>query len=976
MWGGGTEDVEASSDIMTLAANEGDDETQYVILDIGNINGSYRDDSGNLNRYTGYNPWATITGYNGANYDYYGNGEGTGSLLGYGGYADDWRITAAIPAEDFEDKELTITLPCDSDLPESDWHDDRSTFYIYGNEGEDGAVSVLLPKENAYDYKLVGWINIGTGEYYSVKNGNAEATINTEDDNIFYADWEAATYNVGTDDGNVANTVETDFVTINLFDYNELFNLYSTNYTSEGDYNSAGSKATTANDKKEYWTIGDTFNTEPLGSTQFENVGSFAFYDGPDARDEVGMLGFPDNRMDQSNGTDGNQRDATEYQGNRVNITDHLGVTAWDDAFFTDYLFNKNAESDGVLGVDYIGQADQLFKYGKEGDEIAEENGYVGYYYYDSRYNSASYNQSEGRFYVYNDPTEVGDNSYPEGFYPYNYYGDSLDDHDGSVNYFFGMTMDVNFYLPNVVGKQNGNTVDGKDMTFNFSGDDDIWIFVDDELMLDMSGIHNKSYGSIDFCTGAVSLQTTDTAGNIVYTDENINDISGLAAGEHTLRVYYLERGGDASNMIVSFNVAPTWSYESDNVGTVTVDKEWQDEDGNTLTGTATAGCPDVTVGLYEKDDEGNESLVEMPVDANGNPLYENPVTLSYDADASDYGWSYTWELLNAEKVDAGNYIVKETSTSSDYVLVQENDELSKYDFDCWTIVGETEIETWLQSHEDVDTSTGEYPRYQVVLTDAASDDAETTYGQAVYIDASSGTPSIGSHKLTFSRHPEETTIEDPDGFETTDGVYGVIGNAEVSACDPSVIWYLEYAEVPEGDVLDVFHICYEVDGTTYYLAVQYDGEEDSEPELVISTVKDQSVDDGYYDEFYCDEWGELRLYNLQYRLVLSSTDGSISVAAIDQDHYEHNNIKIYTLSTLEDTPYYSWTFVNRLQTEITPEPTPTSNPDTGTGPGPADSNPGTVKTGDTNNIGLWIVLMILSAMVLIVGYWKLRKRV
>ncbi len=141
------------SDIMVLATNEDDEDTQYVILNIGNINGSWRDDSSNINRYTGYRPWATITGYNGANYDYYGNGTGTGSLVGYGGFADDWRITVAIPADYFDGDKITITLPCDDDLPESDWHDDRATFYIYGDENdEENAVSVLLPKENAYDY--------------------------------------------------------------------------------------------------------------------------------------------------------------------------------------------------------------------------------------------------------------------------------------------------------------------------------------------------------------------------------------------------------------------------------------------------------------------------------------------------------------------------------------------------------------------------------------------------------------------------------------------------------------------------------------------------------------------------------------------------------------------------------------------------------------------------------------------------------
>ena len=112
--------------------------------------------------------------------------------------------------------------------------------------------------------------------------------------------------------------------------------------------------------------------------------------------------------------------------------------------------------------------------------------------------------------------------------------------------------MAVNFYMT-----ENGY-VDGdknkKPITFEFSGDDDVWVYVDGKLVLDIGGIHNKTEGSIDFSTGDTKVNGKAST--------NIYNILGEADTwradtdkPHSLQVFYLERGEGASNCKIKFNL-------------------------------------------------------------------------------------------------------------------------------------------------------------------------------------------------------------------------------------------------------------------------------------------------------------------------------------------------------------------------------------------------------------------------------------
>lgn len=207
--------------------------------------------------------------------------------------------------------------------------------------------------------------------------------------------------------------------------------------------------------------------------------------------------------------------------------------------------------------------------------------------YVERNSNTATYGDSYGDFlpFTYTGGSVVGTN------------GDGVDYHVASSNtdYWFGMTMDVNFFQA-----KNG-MLDSEEMIFRFSGDDDVWVFVDDVLVLDLGGTHGTVDGSINFATGevrqylswgganateeekangsATSFPTTiracfEAAGRIPNGGWNASKETFADYTEHTLKFFYLERGAAVANCILDFRL-PTLPDKS-----LTVTKELTGPDG------------------------------------------------------------------------------------------------------------------------------------------------------------------------------------------------------------------------------------------------------------------------------------------------------------------------------------------------------------------------------------------------------------
>lgn len=169
---------------------------------------------------------------------------------------------------------------------------------------------------------------------------------------------------------------------------------------------------------------------------------------------------------------------------------------------------------------------------------------------------------------------EKGEPVYTYGFFPFN--SRASENQASTYNYGFGAKLQFQFTLTSdgTVKDDNGNNIPIK---FFFSGDDDVWVYIDGKLALDVGGDHGKASGLLEFgadengnnnYTSYVSdiKESNNTVYNpganktVTYLDNKITfkyeskQTTTLKPGTHTLTMYYMERGMWESNMAVAFN--------------------------------------------------------------------------------------------------------------------------------------------------------------------------------------------------------------------------------------------------------------------------------------------------------------------------------------------------------------------------------------------------------------------------------------
>lgn len=272
-----------------------------------------------------------------------------------------------------------------------------------------------------------------------------------------------------------------------------------------------------------------------------------------------------------------------------------------DPHFDKDFLQGKNAFNT-VLGkvyedVSFPLKQKAVFAQNPDSPDDNDPESKAEYWYYDSSKSSLylKQNQTDGKYYLESpkggdgNPTTDSKSqniSSPNntngtyGFFPFNQTVSTVG--ASQYNYGFGAKLQFDFTLT-----EDGKVVVGKDTSgrnievpikFFFSGDDDVWVYIDGELMLDVGGAHGKASGLLEFGADSTvtpyvsSNKNTDTSDTMVYQTDTTKTVcfnqtpvtftktTGKAIQldknrtTHTLTMFYMERGMWESNMAVAFN--------------------------------------------------------------------------------------------------------------------------------------------------------------------------------------------------------------------------------------------------------------------------------------------------------------------------------------------------------------------------------------------------------------------------------------
>lgn len=332
---------------------------------------------------------------------------------------------------------------------------------------------------------------------------------------------------------------------------------------------------------------------------------------------------------------------------NGTHTSQSQGVNYTDESLA--YLFNNDSQANGKQnGKAVYNNVKGLFQL---------KDGYYVYDSYGSDGNYAVYNPTTNSFDVYdkagvykgdaNSETNLGQ------FFPFDSARKVFEEKNGQLspigitdgtndklNHHFGMSMTTEFVQP-----AGGKTTDNNDMVFEFSGDDDVWVYIDGVLVGDLGGIHEKATLEINFANGEVKVGHVDGANGDEKEIEKTNikakfeaagadttNFSGntfLDSSKHKLSFFYLERGAGASNMSLKFNLTTLPSSEVEKV----------DQNGKAVN--------DATFKLYQSDgpdaDWNKGELVAQGTTKDGGQLIlrkSDDSVLSFDnqhAEGHDY---------------------------------------------------------------------------------------------------------------------------------------------------------------------------------------------------------------------------------------------------------------------------------------------------------------------------------------------------
>lgn len=289
-----------------------------------------------------------------------------------------------------------------------------------------------------------------------------------------------------------------------------------------------------------------------------------------------------------------------------------------------------------------------------------------GYYSYNSQSNYAVFYKDTNSFLLYDHPgvRKGGATEHNGQFFPFNavdsnswdgnskLYNSNMTSIDAPINHYFGVHMSTRFV------QQNGGYTDETKRTpiiYEFSGDDDVWVFIDGVLVADLGGIHDMASLSINFATGDIRINETlqnQKLGRILgYEDATLpNDTY------HTLDFFYLERGNVDSNMSLKYNlvyVPESSIYKIDQNGEPLSGRDFKlykavPQDGKYVTGDLLAkGTTDADGRIILLDEKNDLLTIQKLIDELNNPDLTNETTalILRETDSPDDGYRSSGDL-------------------------------------------------------------------------------------------------------------------------------------------------------------------------------------------------------------------------------------------------------------------------------------------------------------------------------------------
>ena len=272
-----------------------------------------------------------------------------------------------------------------------------------------------------------------------------------------------------------------------------------------------------------------------------------------------------------------------------------------------------------------------------------------------------------------------GDQNATAGYYPFN---QSQPSKIENITNCFGTRFDIDYAMPNANG-----VVNNEEMQFNFTGDDDMWIYIDGHLVLDLGGSHAMASGSINLATMKVKYETgyynatydnvadKNSASCAYHEAEEFtigNDVKKIlqdTTKTHKMTIFYMERGLFDSNLSFDFFLPQTNSLtveqktDTSDVNSALVNDTLQTADKDVFqtyivsnSSSATSNnTASVTEDFTRKDVYGNTQVLQKGSSSaaqTGTP-FENPVPAGGEF-TSIGGTNFVWEDKNSTDTTKG----------------------------------------------------------------------------------------------------------------------------------------------------------------------------------------------------------------------------------------------------------------------------------------------------------------------------------